>query len=64
MSHNGHTHFKNLEVKCTDFFIEKKINPLIDNIPQWSYTLLKSCSIFCKILKVSLTILGHFALKG
>ena len=21
------------------FFMEKKINPLIDNVPQWSYTL-------------------------
>ena len=39
-------------------------NPLMHNVPKWSDTLYKSCSIFCKIFKVCLTILGHYALKG
>ena len=60
MSHNGHTHFKNLEVKCTDFFIEKKIKPLIDNIPQGlfqrpeKYVLReKRCDLFLHFLQCS-----------
>ena len=39
-------------------------NPLMHNVPKWSDTLLKSCSIYCKIFKVCLTILGQYALKS
>ena len=39
-------------------------NPLMHNVPKRSDALLKSCSICCKILKVCLNILGHYALKG
>ena len=34
------------------------------NIPEWSDTLEKSCSICCKIFNVCLTILEGHALKG
>ena len=37
--------------------------PLMHNIPKWSDTLWKFCSIYCKILKVCLTILERSALK-
>ena len=47
-----------------NLFVIKKFNPLMLNVPKWYDTLLKSCSICCKIFKVSLTILGHYALKG
>ena len=40
------------------------INSLMYNIPKWSDTLWKSCSKCCKIFKVCLTILEHYALKG
>ena len=39
-------------------------NPLMHNVPKWSDTLQKSCSKCCKLFKVCLTILGHYALKG
>ena len=54
------------EKYCWSLIISKgtKINPLIHNVPKWSDTHLKSCSICCKIFKVCLTILGHYALKG
>ena len=40
-------------------------NPLIHNVAKWSDKLEKSCSFFCcKIFKVYLTILVHYALKG
>ena len=39
-------------------------NPLMHNVPKWSDTLQKSCSKCCKIFRVYLTILGHYALKG
>ena len=39
-------------------------NPLMHNIPKWSDTLQKSCSICRKIFKVCLTNLGHYTLKG
>ena len=39
------------------------LNPLMHNVPKWSHTL-KSCSKCCKILKLCLTILGHYALNG
>ena len=32
------------------------------NVPNWSGTLKKSCSKYCKIFKVCLKILGHYAL--
>ena len=35
----------------------------MQNVPKWSDTLKKFCSIFCKIVKVWLTILEHYALK-
>ena len=40
------------------------VNPLMHNVPKWSDILLKSCSKYCKILKVCLNILGHYALNG
>ena len=40
------------------------INPLMHNVPKWADTLYKSCSICCRIFKVRLPILGHYALKG
>ena len=39
------------------------INPLLRNVVQWSDTLLKSCSICCKIFEVCLTILRHCEVK-
>ena len=40
-------------------------NPLMNNnVPKWSDTLLKYCNIWCKILKMCLTVLGHYAIKG
>ena len=39
-------------------------NPLMRNAPKWSDTFLKSYSKCCRIFKVCLTILGHYALKG
>ena len=47
-----------------DFQHPQCFNPLMHNVPKWSDRLLKSCSICCKIFKVCLTILGHYALKG
>ena len=44
--------------------VTNNINPLMHNVPTWSDTLQKSCSICCKIFKVSLTISGNYALKG
>ena len=44
--------------------INESINRLMHNVPKSSDTLSKSCSKFCKILKVCLTILGHYELKG
>ena len=40
------------------------VDPLIHNVQKGSDTLEKSCSICCKISKVYMTILGHYALKG
>ena len=40
------------------------LNPLMHNVPKWSDTLQKSCSKCCKIFKVRLTILEHYALKS
>ena len=40
------------------------INPLMNNVLKWLDTLQKSCSKCCKIFKVCLTILRHYALKG
>ena len=40
------------------------LNILMHNVPKWSDTLLKSCTICCKIFKVCLTILGFYALKA
>ena len=49
----------------TDFSsYECIINPLLGNVVKWSDTLLKSCSICCKIFKVCLTILRHCEVKG
>ena len=45
---------------CQNYFF----NPLMLNVREWSETLYKSCSKCCKIFKVCLTILGHYALKG
>ena len=39
------------------------INPSIHNVPKWSDTLLKSCSIGCKIFKVS-DHFGTLCIKG
>ena len=39
------------------------INPLMNNVLKWLDTLQKSCSKCCKIFKVCLTILAHYALK-
>ena len=48
-----------------NFFEKKKLfSPLMHNVPKWSDTLSRSCSICCKIFKVCLTILGYYALKG
>ena len=47
-----------------DIFFEYFFNPLMHNVPKWLDTLQKSCSKCCKIFKVYLTILGHYALKG
>ena len=41
-----------------------RINPLMHNVPKWSDKLKKSCSKYCKIFEVSLTIFGDYALKG
>ena len=48
------------------FFLIKvdHLNPLMHNVPKWPDTLLKSCSKYCKIFKVCLTILGQYAFKG
>ena len=40
------------------------INHVKHNVSKWSDTLQKSCSKCCKIFKVCLTILGHYAIKG
>ena len=45
------------------WMILKGVNPLMHNVPKWSDTLHKSCSKCCKIFKVCLTILVHYALK-
>ena len=46
----------------------KTVNPLIHNIPKWSDTLWSDTPKWpgkcCKINKVCLTILRHYALKG
>ena len=39
------------------------VNPLLHSVPKWSDTLLRSCSICCKIFKVCLAILGHYVFK-
>ena len=39
-------------------------NSLMHNVPKWSDILLKSYSKCCKIFKVCLAILRHYALKG
>ena len=39
-------------------------NPLLRNVVKWSDTLLKCCSICCKIFKVCLTILRYCEVKG
>ena len=44
--------------------LQSSINPLMHNVPKWSDTLEKSCGKCCKIFKVCLTILGHYALNG
>ena len=36
----------------------------MDNVPKWSNTLEESCSKYCKILQVCMTIFGSYALKG
>ena len=49
------------------FWLSKNLrvfNPLMHNVPKWSDTLLKSCSICCKILKVCLTILWQCEVKS
>ena len=38
-------------------------NPLIHDVPKWSGTLKKSCSICCNVFEVCQTILGHYTLK-
>ena len=43
---------------------ETMVDHLMHNVPKWSDRLSKSCSKCCKIFKVCLTILGHYALKG
>ena len=41
------------------------VNPAMhNNVPKWSKTLSKSCRKCCKISKVCLSILGHYALKS
>ena len=40
------------------------VNPLMHNVPKWSDTVKRFCSKCCKIFKVCLAILGHYALKG
>ena len=42
------------------FSRSETVNPLMHKVPKWSQ---KYCSIFCKIFKVCLTILGHYAWK-
>ena len=37
---------------------------LLMYVSKWSDTLQESCSVYCKIFKKCLTILGHYALKG
>ena len=39
------------------------LNPLMNNVPKWSETLLKFCSKSHKIFKVCLAILKHYAFK-
>ena len=46
------------------FFKLQFLNPLMHNVPKWSDTLWKSYSIFYKIFKICVTILGHYVLKG
>ena len=48
---------------CSDSCQRKYFNHLKHNVPKWSDTLQKSCSKCCKIFKVCLTILAHYALK-
>ena len=43
------------------YYIGHKL--LMHNAPKWSGTLQKSCSIWCKILKVCQTILGRYYIK-
>ena len=38
-------------------------NPLLGNVAKWSDTLKKSCSKYCKIFKVCLTILQYCQVK-
>ena len=44
--------------------VDTQFNPLLRSAVKWSDTLLKSCSICCKIFKVRLTILQHCEEKG
>ena len=47
-----------------DLITEQEINPLMHDVPEWSNSHQKSSSIWYKIFKACLTILGHYALKG
>ena len=48
-----------LLAKCYD----KRFNPFVYNVLKWSDTVIKSCSLSCKIFKVCLAILGRYSLK-
>ena len=43
---------------------EINLTCLMHDVPKWSNALSKSSDICCKILKMCLTILGRYALKG
>ena len=45
-------------------FLYEIVNPLMHNVPKWSDTFLKFRSKRCNFLKVCLTILRRYALKG
>ena len=63
-----HTKFKDgkkiLTKKILDTVYQQHIKPLLRNVVKWLDTLEKSCSKWCKIFKVCLTILRHCKVKG